>query len=98
MSSPQRKLEPARVQRFVQKIEAHPEIFDSMERLLQVVENETGEATTADEAEELLVEELRRMGHDALQSWATAKQERIEREYGSRKDFTRREKKTLLAD
>jgi hypothetical protein len=93
MTSQHRSVDAERAQRLVKKLEQHPEVFDRVERLLEVVENETGEAMTADEAEELLVQELRRMGHDALQSWATAKNERLTSEYDARSDSQRQEKK-----
>lgn len=93
MQSPKRKPEAARVQRLVEKLEAQPAVFDRIERMLEVVGNETGEAITADEAEELLVQELRLMGRDALQAWANEKEERLGREYGARAGLVRREKK-----
>jgi hypothetical protein len=43
-----------------------PEVLDQLEWILQVVENETGEAMTADETEELLVQEMRRLGQIAM--------------------------------
>ena len=33
------------------------------------------------------------MGHDALQSWATRKQARLESEYDARRDYLQREKR-----
>jgi hypothetical protein len=41
-----------------------------------MVENEAGEALTADEAEERVVEEIRRLGHEALQAWAIRRTDR----------------------
>lgn len=93
MQSPQMKLENQRMQRLIEKLAAQPEVFDRIERMLEVVENETGEAMTADQAEELLVQELRRMGQVALQGWANRKEEKLEREYGARSELVRREKK-----
>lgn len=41
-----------------------------MEALLCVVENTAGDCTKADEAERHVIEELRKMGSDALHCWA----------------------------
>lgn len=82
-----------RAARLLKKLAHQPEVLDRIERILEVVENETGEALTADEAEELLVQELRLLGHDALQSWADTKNRRVERDYEARRDTRRHEKK-----
>jgi hypothetical protein len=95
MKDSTRKPEAARVQRLAERLGEHPAVFDRVERVLEVVGNETGEAITADEAEELLVQELRRMGRDALQAWADEKEARLGREYGARAGLVRREKKGL---
>ena len=87
------RVEGRRMERLMAKLESHPEVFDRVERMMEVVENEAGDAMTADEAEELLVQELRRMGHDALQGWATRKEEKLELDYGARSGVVRREKK-----
>ena len=42
-----------------------------------MVENAEGDAVKADEAEERVTEELRKMGLTALQSWADRKNERV---------------------
>jgi hypothetical protein len=93
MQTPKRGVEGQRIERLMAKLESHPEVLDRVERIMEVVENETGEAITADEAEELLVQELRRMGHDALQGWAKRKEEKLERDYSARSGMVRREKK-----
>jgi hypothetical protein len=93
MQSSQQKSEAARVQFLIEKLEAYPEVFARVERILEVVENETGEVRTADQAEEFLVQELRKLGHDALHGWAEKKEENLAREYGSRTEMVRREKK-----
>jgi hypothetical protein len=41
-----------------------------MESLLNVVENAAGDCTKANDAEEHVIEELRKMGNEALHSWA----------------------------
>ena len=41
-----------------------------MEALLNVVENAAGNCTKADDAEQHVIDELRKMGNDALHCWA----------------------------
>ena len=93
MQTPKRGVDDQRIERLIRKLESYPEVLDRVERIMEVVENDTGEAITADEAEELLVQELRRMGHDALQGWANRKEEKLERDYSARSGMVRREKK-----
>jgi len=93
MQTPKRGVDDQRIERLIRKLESYPEVLDRVERIMEVVENDTGEAITADEAEELLVQELRRMGHDALQGWARRKEVKLEGEYGARTGIVRREKK-----
>jgi len=93
MQTPKRGVDDQRIERLIRKLESYPEVLDRVERIMEVVENDTGEAITADEAEELLVQELRRMGHDALQGWARRKEVKLERDYSARSGMVRREKK-----
>ena len=93
MQTPKRGMDDQRIERLIRKLESYPEVLDRVERIMEVVENDTGEAITADEAEELLVQELRRMGHDALQGWARRKEVKLERDYSGRSGVVRREKK-----
>jgi hypothetical protein len=41
-----------------------------MESLLNVVENTAGDCTKANDTEQYVINELRKMGNDALHSWA----------------------------
>ena len=54
----------------VRKLIAHPELRNRVESLLLAVEDEAGELTEADAAEMRVIEEMRRMGQEALQAWA----------------------------
>ena len=94
MINQQSETQAERTKRLVEKLENQPEILAHLERILEVVENETGEATTADEAEELLVLEMRRLGQSSLGGWARRKESRLEAEYADRKGMVKREKKS----
>ena len=89
----QRETQAERTKRLVAKLADQPELLDHLERILEVVENEAGEAMTADQAEEILVLEMRRLGQSALGGWARRKESRLEAEYAERKTLVKREKK-----
>jgi hypothetical protein len=55
---------------FINRLNQHPELRERMESLLNVVENAAGDCKKADDAEQYIIEELRKMGNDALHSWA----------------------------
>jgi hypothetical protein len=55
---------------FLNRLNQHPQLRDRVEALLNVIENEAGDYTTANEAENQLIEALRKMGNDASHGWA----------------------------
>ena len=63
-------MNPNNEQLFLNRIKQHPKLLDRMEALLNVVENVAGDCTKADDAEQYVIEELRKMGNDALHCWA----------------------------
>ena len=54
----------------VRKLRAHPELRNRVESLLLAVEDEAGELKEADAAEMRVIDEMRRLGQEALQAWA----------------------------
>ena len=60
----------AEAQLLAQRLQLYPALRASVERMLQIVENQRGDAFLADDAEELVVQEMRRYGQEALQTWA----------------------------
>lgn len=83
----------AHARHLLEQLQQHPALHDRIEALLQVVENTDGTAVKADEAEERVAEELRRLGHEALQAWAQRKDQRLVADYAMRGDYQRKEKK-----
>ena len=66
-----------------------------MERMRAIMELADNDEATADEIEALLLEEVRRLGADTMESWASSaeersakefKQENPERRYGKKND------------
>ena len=58
--------DPAREKRLLEKLRRRPELLERFEAILALTESEGGELRTADEVEELLVEEVRRLGNRAI--------------------------------
>ena len=82
---------------FLARLQRHPELQAKFDALLDIVDNAAGDALKADEAEQLVFEELRRMGQQAIQAWAERKQQRVQADCDARSDLARREKKASLA-
>lgn len=62
------------------KLHAHPQIRERIVSILSVVEADESGLKRADEAEERLVEEVRRMGQEAMHAWALRQIEQTEQE------------------
>lgn len=54
----------------IERLKRHPKLFNRVEALVNVVENVAGDCTIADAAEQRVIDELRKMGSDALHCWA----------------------------
>jgi hypothetical protein len=76
-----------------EQLNRHPEFRDKVKELLDIMDNKSGEANKADDAEDLIWEELREMGQRAMQDWAERKHERIVAESDTRRELSKREKK-----
>ena len=53
------------------RLNVHPELRSRVESMLLVVDDEMGNLQEADAAEMQLIEQMRRMGHESLQAWAS---------------------------
>ena len=82
---------------FLARLQRHPDLLAKVDALLDIVDNASGDALKADEAEQLVFEELRRMGQQAIQAWAERRQQRVESDCDARSDLARKEKKAPLA-
>lgn len=58
---------------FIERMEAYPELKKHIEHMLDVVENLDGRADKANDAEILVVDNMRKIGATALQEWAAQK-------------------------
>jgi hypothetical protein len=72
ISSAERSLE--------ERLEEYPELKAKIEAMLAIMENAGGDIKQAAEAEPRIIEEMRPMGHEGLQSWARRQQQKKEDE------------------
>jgi hypothetical protein len=66
------------------RLARQPQLCAQVERLLDEVENRSGQLTTAGAAEDALVARVRALGHTALEPWAERQVQRLARPAGSR--------------
>ena len=66
------------------RLAREPQLCAHIERLLDEVENRSGQLTTADAAEDALVARVRAVGQTALQRWAEHQVQGLDRPAGSR--------------
>ena len=64
--------DPRREKQLLEKLRSHPELMERFAAILELTEAPTG---TADQIEELLVAEMRRLGNKAMQTWAQSAEE-----------------------
>jgi hypothetical protein len=76
-----------------ERLREYPELRVRIEELVEIVENDDGNVVKADDAEERVVQEIRRIGQEALQGWAERKHRRLVREFDEREGVSRKEKK-----
>jgi hypothetical protein len=61
-------------------LQSHPGFRDRLASIVGAVENANGDLGEADAAEERLIDEMRLLGHEALQEWADKRVEATERD------------------
>lgn len=64
--------DPGRAKRLLDKLSNHPGMMERFEAILDLTESPT---MKADQIEELLVAEVRRLGNKAMQEWAQGAEE-----------------------
>lgn len=60
---------------FVERLKAHSALRSRFESILDLAENTSGDVITANEAERQAIEEVRQLGNEVLQDWATQRVE-----------------------
>jgi hypothetical protein len=69
--------------RLIEQLRRHPEIRERVASILAIAGNEEGPLKTADEVEQLLMEEMRRLGNVTMRQWGSQAEERVSTELKS---------------
>jgi hypothetical protein len=64
----------------IKKLRQQPKIMERVQKILEITGSEEGPLKTADQVEDLLIEEMRRLGKATMNEWATQAEERVGRE------------------
>ena len=76
------------------RISNHPELGEQFATILDLAENRDGRAETADEAEELAVKAVRRLGKEVIQEWCAQRAKELNAPEERRTDAEKDGKKT----
>lgn len=55
----------------IEQLRKHPELFERVRSILEITASAEGTIKQADEIEALLIEEMRRLGHATMETWAS---------------------------
>ena len=89
------QLTPAET-KLVEQLRQHPELMARVQEIMAIARNEDGPMKTADEVEELLIEQMRQLGNETMCQWASQAEERVSREIKEQDPTVlSRKKKTL---
>ena len=64
----------------IERLRRHPQIMERVQSILEIAQTSDGPLKTADQIEDLLVHEVRRLGNATMREWATGAQERVSTE------------------
>jgi len=67
----------------IEHLRQHPEMMARFQSILAIARNAEGPLKSADEVEELLIEEMRRLGNTSMSQWASEAEERVSQELKS---------------
>jgi hypothetical protein len=56
--------------RLIEQLRKHPELLERVRSILEITASAEGPLKKADEIEALLIEEMRRLGHTTMETWA----------------------------
>ena len=64
----------------LERLRQHPEMMERVQSILDIAYNTEGPLKSADQVEELLIQEMRRLGNTSMHQWATQAAQRVSRE------------------
>ena len=67
----------------IEQLRQHPEILVRVQSILEIARNAEGPLKTADAVEELLIQEMRLLGHATMSEWASQAEVRVSDELRS---------------
>jgi hypothetical protein len=79
-------------EQLIAALRQRPEMMARVQSILEIAREASG-SKTADEVEELLVEEMRKLGNSTLREWAGGAQERLTEDLRQKDATLRRRKK-----
>jgi len=79
--------------RLIEQLRQHPEMMVRVQSIMEIARNADGPLKTADEVEELLIQEMRQLGNVTLSQWAIQAEERVSTELKSQDPTVRSRKK-----
>ena len=79
--------------RLIEQLRQHPEMMERVQSILEITRNTEGPLKTADEVEELLIQEMRQLGNTSMHQWATQAEERVSKELKDQDPTVRSRKK-----
>lgn len=59
----------------------HPKLFERFKNMLAIVDNDDEGIIKADTAEQQIIDEIRQLGKDMMQSWAEKQSEKVSKNY-----------------
>lgn len=74
----------------------HPALEKRIAEMIEIVDVKPGEYKTADEAEEFVIREVKQLGQELVQEWATGQQDTVAAEVIRHEGAIKHEKKTSL--
>lgn len=78
-----RKSFTAQEKQLVEQLRQRPLILERVRIILEIAENNEGPLRTADQVEEVLVDEMRRLGNATMTEWATQAEKQVSAELRS---------------
>lgn len=79
--------------RLIERLRQQPKMMEGVQRILEIANSAEGTLKTADEIEELLIEEMRRLGNTTMTEWATQAEQRVGQELKAREPRVLKRKK-----
>ena len=76
-----------------ERLEKYPYLKSRLESILDIVEDPSSSVDKADEAEQLLIEEMQQFGKEALHDWAVGKEEKKVKELLDNNDGVKKHSK-----